>query len=311
MSASKDLEGLVNQITSARNDRMVLMNNLKENFSRIKQDTAGLRHESVSLLKSIAGNREEMTQVLHRQLDKDRNNLDMTEKERRKKTAIDHNNRTGSIRELKNTLRSDMKDYETDRMADAKENKAHRLAGIQTIKTEVGKMQEDVQAGLKQIRNYQKKMGDELSSFLKTFISDIKANEKGRKSSVNDFLKSVKTELSAMSSAWEKVLSGVSLNEPQIFQGDAEPEPDKEDDTGEEPEGQMPPGWEIETEAGYESGPIKEKVMSTLSDYSDGLKMTQLAELLDIEQWRLLIPVMRDLLESNQIKKEGALYFTS
>lgn len=311
MSASKDLEGLVNQIANARNDRMVLMNNLKENFSRIKQDTAGLRHESVNLLRSIAGGREEMTQALHRQLDKDRNCLGMTEKERRKKTVIDHNNRISSIRELKNALRSDLKDYETDRMADAKENKAHRLAGIQTIKSEVGRMQEDVQTSLKQIRNYQKKMGDELSSFLKTFVSDIKVNEKGRKSSVNNFLRSVKTELSAMSSAWEKVLSGVSLNESQIFQGDAEPEPDKEDDTGEEPEGQMPPDWEIETEAGYENGPIKEKVMSTLSDYSDGLKMTQLAELLDIEQWRLLIPVMRDLLESNQIKKEGAMYFTS
>ena len=311
MSASKDLEGLVNQIANAKNDRMVLMNSLKENFGRIKEDTRGLRHESVSLLKSIAGNRKEMAQTLHRQLDKDRTSLDMTEKERRKKTAIDHNNRSDSIRELKNALRSDLKDYETDRMADAKEDKAYRLEGIQTIKSEIGRMQEDVQTSLKQIRNYQKKMGDELSSFLKTFVSDIKVNEKGRKSSVNDFLKSVKTELSAMSSAWEKVLSGVSLNDHPVIQEDAGPEKDKEDDTSEEPEGQMLPDWEIEAEAGYENGPIKEKVMSTLSDYSEGLKMTQLAELLDIEQWRLLIPVMRDLLESNQIKKEGALYFTS
>jgi len=35
-----------------------------------------------------------------------------------------------------------------------------------------------------------------------------------------------------------------------------------------------------------------------------------LAELLDIEQWRILIPVMRDLLENNEIKKEDSLYFT-
>lgn len=234
MSASRDLEGLVNQIANARNDRTVLMNSLKENFGRIKEDTRGLRHGSMSLLKSMAGNRKEMAQTLHRQLDKDRNSLDMTEKERRKKTAIDHNNRTGSIRELKNALRSDLKDYETDRMADANRNKAQRLAGLQTIKGEVGRMQEDVQTSLKQIRHFQKKMGDELSSFLKAFVSDIKANERGRKSSVNDFLRSIKTELSAMSSAWEKVLSGVSLNDNPVTQEDAVPEKDKEGDTGED-----------------------------------------------------------------------------
>jgi len=318
MSAAKDLEGLVNQIANARNDRMVLMNNLKENFGRIKQDTAGLRQESVNLLKSIGRDRQEMVRSLHRQLDKDRVNLGVMEKARQKETAMEHNARISLINELKNELRSNLDNFMSDikncTIEDKKqrfEDKKQRLTGIKTIKAEVSRLQEDTQTSLKQIRNSQKKMGDELSSVLKTFVSDVKANEKGRKSSVNDFLTSVKAEISAMSSAWGKVLSSVSLNGSEIIQAEVEPEPDKEDDTDEEPEGQELTDGEVETENSYyETGPIKEKVMTTLFDYSDGLKMTQLAELLDIEQWRTLIPVMRDLMDNKQIKKEGSLYFS-
>lgn len=313
MSASKDLEGLVNQIANARNDRRVLMNHLKENFGRIKQDTAGLRQESVAILKSIGRDRQEMSQSLHGQLDKDRADLGVMEKARQKETAMEHNARISLIRELKNELRSNLDNFMSDIKNCTMEDKKQRLTGIKIIKTEVGRLQEDTQTSLKQIRNTQKKMGDELSSMLKTFVSDVKISEKGRKSSVNDFLTSVKAEISAMSSAWGKVMSNVSLNKPAIIQADVEP--DKEDDPDEEPEGQelteeLTDGEDETGDSYYDNGPIKEKVMTILSDYSDGLKMTQLAELLDIEQWRTLIPVMRDLMDNKQIRKEGSVYFT-
>ncbi|MBU1340510.1 MAG: hypothetical protein KKE44_10390 [Proteobacteria bacterium] len=319
MSVSKDLERLVEEIGNARNDRRGLMNNLKENLGRIKQETAGLRQESVNFLKSIGKDREEMTLSLHRRLDKDRAGLGVMEKERRKETGMDRSNRISSIRELKNELKSnlegfmsDMKGYVTVRKADAKEDKIHRLGDIKFMKTEVGRMKQEIQTSLKQIRNSQTKVGEELSTFLKTFVSDIKAIEKGRKSSVNEFLGSVKAELSAMASAWGNVLSSVSPDEPETVQKRVAPEPDKEEETGEEPEEQRMSDVNGKPEDSYyDTGPIKEKVVTTLSDYSEGLKMTQLAELLDIEQWRMLIPVMRDLLESKLIKKEGGFYFAS
>lgn len=322
MSASKDLEGLVNQIASAKNDRRVLMNNLKENFGRIKQDTSGLRHEAADLLKSMARDRKEISQSLHRQLDKDRVNLGVMEKTRQKETAMERNQRIGLIKELKNELRSKLDNFMSDMndcaIKDKKqrgEEGKQRVAGIKAIKTEVGRWQEDTRADLKQIRNSQKKMGDELSSFLKTFVSNVKADEKNRKSSVNDFLTSVKAEISAMSSEWEKVFPHDSLNksetiEPETSQEVVEPELDEEDEPGEDPEEETQAAGENDTEYGYyETGPIKEKVMITLLDHPEGLRMIQLAELLDIEQWRTLIPVMRDLVENQQVKKEGSLYF--
>ena len=327
MSASTDIKRLVNEIATAKSDRGVLMNSLKENFNRIKQDTAGLRHESVTLMKSMGRDRKKMTQSLRRQLDSDKRNFGAMEKKRSKEAVIDHNKRIHSIKESKNILRSDlnkfklvMRGLETDRQAGTKEDKAQRLAGIKTMKTDVRKMQEDTQASLKQIHISQKKMGDAISSFLKAFVSDVKITEKSRKSEVKDFLGSVKAEMSALSSAWGEVYSNVGINESKAVQEDtaSEPEmemdtvsePDMEKDVGEDPEEQMLSGLESETNMVYGDGPIKEKVMSTLVDYADGLKMTQMAELLDIEQWRILIPVMRDLRESSLVRKEGPLYFT-
>ena len=337
MSASIDMERLVDEIAAARNDRGVLMNNLKENFNQIKQDTAGL-------LKSMGRDREKINQSLHRQLDLDT-------KERMKEAKIDQGKRINSIRDSKNALKSDMDAYETDRKADMKVDKAQRLADLR-------KMQEDTQANLKQIHISQKKMGDALSTFLKVFISDVKANEttrksetndfladikangKIRKSEMNDFLGSVKAEMSALSTAWGNVYSNAGINKPEAVQEDTVSEPDMEIDTvseldieidtaseldieidtvsesdmekevGEGPEGQILSYLKSETDTEHADGPIKKKVMSTLFEYADGLKMTQLAELLDIEQWRILIPVMRDLLENNEIKKEDSLYFT-
>ena len=321
MSASKDLERLVKEIASSRNERGVLMNNLKENFSRIKQDTAGLRHESVNLLKSIARDREEMSLSVDRQLKKYRTALDAMGKELQKEALMENNKRTKwnkdrrnealkerdqrtrRIKESKDELRSKQEKFMSEFHDDSQADKQQRLKGVKTLKAEVSRMQGDTQ-------NWLKNMGDDLSSLLQTFVSDIKVSEKDRKSSE-------KAELAAMAAAWRKVPSKVSLSDSETIQEVVVPEPDKEDDTWEEDdtsedsEGQAWPNSEIETEDSYyDNGPIKEKVVSTLLDYSDGLKMTQVAELLDIEQWRMLIPVMRDLLDNNQIRKEGPLYFT-
>jgi len=387
MSASIDMERLVDEIAAARSDRGVFMNNLKENFNRIKQDTEGLRYKSVVLLKLMGKDRKKINQSLHRQLDLDT-------KERMKEAKIDQGKRINSIRDSKNALKSDMDAYETDRKADMKVDKAQRINSIRDSKNalksdmdayetdrkadmkvdkaqrlaDLRKMQEDTQANLKQIHISQKKMGDALSTFLKVFISDVKANEttrksetndfladikangKIRKSEMNDFLGSVKAEMSALSTAWGNVYSNAGINKPEAVQEDtvseldmeidtaSEPdiemdtaseldieidtasEPDIEIDTvsesdmekevGEGPEGQILSYLKSETDTEHADGPIKKKVMSTLFEYADGLKMTQLAELLDIEQWRILIPVMRDLLENNEIKKEDSLYFT-
>ncbi len=54
---------------------------------------------------------------------------------------------------------------------------------------------------------------------------------------------------------------------------------------------------------------LKEDIIEVLEDNPDGKKMAEIAEILDIENWRSLIPVMRELLDADEIKKENSTYY--
>jgi hypothetical protein len=53
---------------------------------------------------------------------------------------------------------------------------------------------------------------------------------------------------------------------------------------------------------------IREKIIWVLQGHANGMRMTQVAEQLNIENWRSLIPVMRELLDEQVLDKEGSLY---
>ena len=54
---------------------------------------------------------------------------------------------------------------------------------------------------------------------------------------------------------------------------------------------------------------LRERIVSTLRDHKDGMKMMHIAESLGIENWRSLIPIMRELLDEGVLAKDGSLYF--
>ena len=51
------------------------------------------------------------------------------------------------------------------------------------------------------------------------------------------------------------------------------------------------------------------EIVSLLEDTPDGLRMVEIAEHLRIENWRSLIPIMRELMDEGEIKKEDSTYF--
>ena len=53
---------------------------------------------------------------------------------------------------------------------------------------------------------------------------------------------------------------------------------------------------------------IREKIIWVLQGHTNGMRMTQVAEQLNIENWRSLIPIMRELLDEQVLDKEGSLY---
>lgn len=53
---------------------------------------------------------------------------------------------------------------------------------------------------------------------------------------------------------------------------------------------------------------IREKIIWVLQGQANGMRMTQVAEQLNVENWRSLIPIMRELLDEQILDKEGSLY---
>jgi hypothetical protein len=90
-----------------------------------------------------------------------------------------------------------------------------------------------------------------------------------------------------------------SMPEPET---ETKPEPVAETDVEAEPEGA------IAEELDEREGLISE-ILGLLEDTADGLRMVEIAETLGVENWRSLIPIMRELLDDGDIKKEESTYF--
>ena len=56
---------------------------------------------------------------------------------------------------------------------------------------------------------------------------------------------------------------------------------------------------------------LKDRVLETVTENPSGLRMTQVADSLGLENWRVLIPVFRVLVDEGKMRKEGPLYFVS
>lgn len=54
---------------------------------------------------------------------------------------------------------------------------------------------------------------------------------------------------------------------------------------------------------------LVEDIMDLLNDHPEGLKLVEISEKLRVLNWRSLIPVMRELLDDEEVKKEEILYF--
>jgi len=68
------------------------------------------------------------------------------------------------------------------------------------------------------------------------------------------------------------------------------------------------PGGAIVEELNEREGLISE-ILGILEDTPDGLRMVELAETLGVENWRSLIPIMKELLDDGDVKKEDSTYF--
>jgi hypothetical protein len=68
--------------------------------------------------------------------------------------------------------------------------------------------------------------------------------------------------------------------------------------------------WEEEDEEfPDERGELFSEVVSLLEENPNGLRMVEMAEILGLENWRSLIPIMRELMDDGEVRKEDSTYF--
>lgn len=317
MSTTQDFNRLGEEIAQAYEERALFS-------QKFKQDTA-------DLLDIFAKTRSEMSQAVRTELNQFKTELDTAEIDRKKDALVEVNQRRSDVQGL-------LKDLDSSHQAMATQLRAELaqfitdLSGQSRVEsndrvTEVENRKVGVQSFLNDFSNEQKAMGKALRSELKTCGED-------RKARVHEFLALVKAENFDRAAAWKNVLatirSGFERNGKNLPAEEQSPT-EKKSAMGEEEDDSQPLESKDaeQTEAVYAESPeaedaqppdrvessgnvdyLKRKIAETLKNYSDGLKMIQVAEMLNVEQWRLLIPIMRDLQDIGAIRKEGSLYFS-
>ena len=312
-----------------------------------KQELQGILGGTRNLLKAYGTAREQMWAELKSRLDaftselsQFKADLDRAENERQEEMGREISERREHIENLKGDTRNLISDFENARKQMWRSLKSE-LDGFTSMlaqfKTDLDRAENERQ---ETVGGELKERAEELRATLSNFSSDLSA-------SVADMLGELKKDRSEAAEAWNTILSamrsggGMTLTTPDEPVTPAEPEPETPaeavEKTKEEPARQMEDIMETEEQvqpeaaeeqAAEEQAPepdseapaeqrnteidtqtLHEEIISLLQDSPDGLRMVEVAEQLRIENWRSLIPIMRELLDDGELKKEESTYF--
>ena len=185
----------------------------------------------------------------------------------------------------------------------AQESLNRRVDEMETRRGDVAAMRGDIRSFLGGLNKTRAAMESARRSGMKAF-------EEERKAGVQDFLDTVRTEHQEMAAAWQGVLKKITA----VLERHTTTPPQGETAQRETGSGtQADEACSSPADTQGDSGDVarlEAEIAGTLKGYPDGLKMTQVAEILGIAQWRMLIPIMRDLQDTGMIRKKGALYFS-
>ena len=137
-------------------------------------------------------------------------------------------------------------------------------------------------------------MADQLRARLVSFQGDLTA-------SVAGLMGELKEDRSEAAKAWKEVLSAMrSAEKGKVITAPAKVEAKAEVKTVEEA---------IEEEELEEGEELTNEIIGLLEDNPDGLRMVEIADRLGVPNWRSLIPVMRQLLDEGEVRKEDSTYY--
>jgi hypothetical protein len=282
MSNAHDFRRLAEEVKSAYGQRVNLRSDIKERISAIKEETAASRQNTIELISNINRAHKEMGDSLKADLGKFMSDL--------------------------NTAESERKTSESERKTSADEDKNQRVAEKNQRSADVSQLRKDTVRLINEMQRAHKEMGDSLRASLGEFISDLNAAESVRKAVTHDLIGAIKTEISDTAAAWKELIAsmqtskGAPVKTAKIKKEVAVEAKEAVEELSEEEAEEL--SEEVEEES------LEDRIINLASDKPDGIKMTTIAEILGLENWRSLIPVIRELVDDGKLEKDGSLYFT-
>ena len=147
-------------------------------------------------------------------------------------------------------------------------------------------------------------MAKALTAELARFKSDLESGEADRKAAVEAEIAAVQAETRETAAAWSKLLTKMhSVRGHGTITGPAKLKAAVATKPVQEAIG-VPVG-----EGEEEESDLEDEVLDTLEENPDGLKMAEIADILGIENWQTLIPMMSELLDDAAVRKEGSRYY--
>jgi hypothetical protein len=275
MSNAHDFRRLAEEVKSAYGQRVNLRSDIKERISAIKEETAASRQNTIELISNINRAHKEMGDSLKADLGK---------------------------------FMSDLNTAESERKTSADEDKNQRVAEKNQRSADVSQLRKDTVRLINEMQRAHKEMGDSLRASLGEFISDLNAAESVRKAVTHDLIGAIKTEISDTAAAWKELIAsmqtskGAPVKTAKIKKEVAVEAKEAVEELSEEEAEEL--SEEVEEES------LEDRIINLASDKPDGIKMTTIAEILGLENWRSLIPVIRELVDDGKLEKDGSLYFT-
>jgi len=230
-----------------------------------------------------------------------------------KKETVDLLNTFGKSREeMADNLRAELAKVKPELQAAESERKAADQA-------ELNQRSVDIENLLSDFDTAHQEMADNLRAELAKVKPELQAAESERKAKDQ-------AEIRETTAAWKELLSAMQTARGHtVVAGPVEVEVEVEvktvEEVIEEPAKEAEEVEEVEEEEAIEEVIADEeeeieedlggRILDLLEDNTEGLKMTQIADMLGIESWRILIPVIRGLIDDEEIRKEGTLYFQS
>jgi ribosome biogenesis protein Tsr3 len=287
-----------------------------------------LRDKARELIDEFDKAHGDMAQTLRAELNRFKSELDAVEGERKKTDQGEISERKDYIMELRDkarelidefdkahgdmaqTLRAELARFKSEVDATEDERKKDNQGEISERKDYIMELRDKARELIDEFDKAHGDMAQTLRAELTRFKSDLDAAGDERR-------KIDQGETRETAEAWKGLISAMqAARGGTVVAGPVEVETAVEVKTVEEAIEE--PVEEEAEEAIDEVAAAEEKIegedlggriLDLIEDNPEGLKMTQIADMLDIGNWRTLIPVMRELMDDGEIRKEDTQYF--